>query len=166
MRHWGSASLACALLFGAAGAQAGTQTGGVAVTINRPVTMTKLRDLDFGALIAGAAAGVVTVDPNTSARTVTGGTIVVGDAGQTAQFRIVASPNTVVQITRNALPVLTRAGGGATMNVVLLTINGTTTAVPSGSGTFDIAIGGRLSVGANQLPGDYSGTFEINANYQ
>ena len=46
-------------------------------------------------------------------------------------------------------------GGGITL------IN--TTLLPSGLQTY--YIGGTLSVGANQLPGDYSGTFALTVNY-
>ena len=154
------------MLAGASVAHAQSVTGSASARIDRPVAIAKLRDLDFGTLIAGTAAGVVEVNPNNAARSVTGGTILAGGTVETAIFRVTAAPNTVVQITRNALPVLTHSLGGATMNVVLLTINGTTSAIPSGTGVFDIRIGGRLSVAANQLPGAYSGTFEINANYQ
>ena len=159
------AAMIVAALPGAA--QAATQASTIRTTLRKPVTITWLRDLDFGRIIATATAGTVTVDPDTGARSVSGGAILAGGTSQTARFRIVASPATLVLITRNALPVLTRAGGGATMPVTLITMNGAVNPVTTpASGTFDVDIGGALSVGANQADGAYSGTFQINADYQ
>jgi hypothetical protein len=152
---------------GAAPAQAATQTSTIRTTLRKPVTIALLRDLDFGRVVATATAGTVTIDPDTATRSVTGGAIAAAGSPQTARFRIVATPATLVIITRNALPVLTRSGGGATMPVTLLTMNGTANPITTpASGTFDIDIGGTLSVAANQADGSYSGTFQMNADYQ
>ncbi|UVO55100.1 DUF4402 domain-containing protein [Sphingomonas sp. SUN039] len=151
----------------ASAANAATQASTIRTTLRKPVTITWLRDLDFGRIVATAAAGTVTVDPDTGARSVTGGPVLAGGSPQTARFRVVATPSTLVLITRNALPVLTRAGGGATMPVTLITMNGAVNPVTTPvSGTFDVDIGGALSVAASQADGSYSGTFQINADYQ
>jgi hypothetical protein len=148
-------------------AQASTQSSTVKSTIRKPITIALLRDLDFGRIIATAAAGTVTIDPDTGLRSTSGGSILAGGAPQTARFRIVATAATLVIITRNALPVLTQTPGGATMSVTLLTVNGTSNPILTpASGTFDIDIGGDLAVAANQAAGNYAGTFQINANYQ
>ncbi len=153
---------------GSAGsAQAAGQASVIRITIRKPVAITWLRDLDFGRVVATAVAGTVTIDPDTNTRSVTGGALAAAGAPQTARFRIVATPATLVLITRNALPVLTRAGGGATMPVTLITMNGAVNPVTTPtSGTFDVDIGGTLSVAANQTDGTYSGTFQISADYQ
>jgi hypothetical protein len=154
-------------LVGAAPAQAATQSSTIRTTLRKPVTITWLRDLDFGRVIATATAGTVTIDPDTNTRSVTGGAIAAAGSPQTAKFRIVATPATLVLITRNALPVLTRSGGGATMPVTLITMNGAVNPVTTpASGTFDIDIGGTLSVVAGQADGIYSGSFQMNADYQ
>ena len=153
---------------GATGAaHAATQSSTIKLTLRKPVTITWLRDLDFGRVVATAAAGTVTIDPDTNTRSFTGGSLAAGGTPQTAKFRIVATPATLVLITRNALPVLTRSGGGATMSVTLITVNGTTNPITTpSSGSFDIDVGGALSVAANQADGTYSGSFQINADYQ
>jgi Domain of unknown function (DUF4402) len=151
----------------AAPAQAATQTSIIRTTLRKPVTIAWLRDLDFGRVVATATAGTVTIDPDTNARSVAGGAIAAAGSPQTAKFRIVATPATLVLITRNALPVLTRSGGGATMPVTLITMNGAVNPVITpASGSFDIDIGGTLSVAANQADGTYSGAFQMNADYQ
>ena len=148
-------------------AQAATQSSTIRITLRKPVTLTLLRDLDCGRIIATGTAGMVTIDPDSGARSVSGGPVLAGGSPQTARFRIVATPATLVLITRNALPVLARAGGGATMPVTLITMSGAVNPVTApASGTFDVDIGGTLSVGVNQPDGAYSGTFQINADYQ
>jgi len=147
--------------------EAATATGITKVTIRQPVTITNLRELDFGRLVATPSAGTVEINPDTGARAVTGGPVAAGGTPQTARFRIVASPATLVLITRNALPVLARTTGGATMPVTLLTMNGTSNPVTTPApGSFIIDVGGILAVAANQPDGTYEATFEINADYQ
>lgn len=120
----------------------------ILVAVRKPVTIVALRDLDL--MAATAIAGTVTIAPDTGARSVTGGVIAMGGTVQTARFRVTATPSTLVLITRNALPVLTRASGGATMPVTLLTMNGSSNPVNTPAGrTFDVDVGGILSVGIN-----------------
>lgn len=158
---------ATALALSGAAAQAATLTSTIRTTLRKPVTIVWQRDLDFGRIVATGTAGTVTIDPDTNARSATGGPVAAGGVPQTARFRVAASPGTLVVITRNALPVLTRSGGGATMPVTLLTMSGAVNPVTTPTtGTFDFDVGGVLSVGANQADGAYSGTFQINANYQ
>jgi Domain of unknown function (DUF4402) len=162
-------ALVCALTASgwSVAADAATQSTTVKSTIRKPVTITLLRDLDFGRIVATPTAGTVTLDPDTGGRTTTGGSVLAGGAPQTARFRVVATPTTLVVITRNALPVLTQTPGGATMSVTLITMSGTSNPVVTpASGTFDFDIGGDLAVAANQAAGSYAGTFQINANYQ
>ena len=53
------------------------------------------------------------------------------------------------------------------MPVTLITVNGTTNPITTPtSGSFDIDVGGQLSVAANQADGVYSGNFQLNADYQ
>ncbi len=167
-KSYGLAALsAAAVALSATAAQAATLSSTIRTTLRKPVTIIWQRDLDFGRIIATASAGTVTIDPDTNSRATTGGAVAAGGSPQTARFRVAASPGTLVLITRNALPVLTRSGGGATMPVTLLTMNGAVNPVTTpATGSFDFDIGGDLSVAANQADGVYSGTFQINANYQ
>jgi len=162
------AALACALLSvvlggGQAQAQTGTATA-KAITL-RPLSIVKLRDLDFGTLIAGPAAGTVTIDPEDGSRSTTGGVGAAGGAPQAAQFYTYGGPRQYIQVTRGPFPTLARVGGGATMTVDELTLNGATFRYLNTSGVLDLRVGGRLRVGANQLAGDYAGNFTITVTY-
>ncbi len=131
----------------------------------KPLSIVKLGDLDFGTMISGTTAGTVVVDPTTNARSTTGGTTVAGGTPLAADFITYGTQGSILQVTRGALPVLNRAGGGATMSVTQLTLNGPTTRVINPAGIIDLRVGGTLAVGANQLDGSYSATFDITVTY-
>ncbi|WP_182466641.1 DUF4402 domain-containing protein [Sphingomonas gilva] len=135
-----------------------------AITL-RPLSIVKLRDLEFGNLIAGPAAGTVTIDADDDSRSTTGGVGAAGGAPQAAQFYTYGGPRQFIYVTRGPLPVLTRAGGGATMNVSQLTLNGATFRYLDDAGILDLRVGGQLNVGANQMAGEYSGSFTITVTY-
>lgn len=161
-------SRACLTAFAIAlpgAAMAAPATGTLNAITLRPLSIVKLQDLEFGRAIATAAAGTIVINPTTSARTTTGGAIAAGGLVQAAQFYTYGNANTTLLVTRGALPVLTRAGGGATMNVTQLTLNGPTNRVLTSAGLLDLRVGGTLAVNANQLAGSYSGTFQITVTY-
>ncbi len=135
-----------------------------AITL-RPLSLLKLRDLDFATNISGTTTGTVIVDPTTDVRTTTGGVTAAGGTPQAAQFYTYGGPLQNVQVNRGPLPVLNRVGGGATMNVTGLTLNGPTLRFLNAAGLLDLRVGGTLDVTANKLAGTYSGTFDIIVTY-
>lgn len=154
----------CALAAGT-GAQAATQSGTAKVITLKPLSIVKLRDLDFGRLASGTTAGTVVIDPTTDARSTTGGVLAAGGAPLAAQFYTYATGNQTLQVTRGPLPILNRAGGGASMNVTQLTLNGPVLRVIAAAGLLDLRVGGTLAVAANQMDGTYSGNFDITVTY-
>jgi hypothetical protein len=154
---------------------------GTAPAIAKSVIVSRLsflnaEELEFGSLLAGTTAGTVTVSP-TGVRTATGGVTLVGGLVQPARFAGQGSVNQTVLISLTTSPsTLQRVGGTETMMLDQLVIGSTPTAVltttpqafriTSPTGIFNFPIGGRLSVNANQVPGDYVGTFAVTLNYQ
>lgn len=158
--------LAAALAgFGSGTAQGATAPGTDKAIVLRPLSILKISDLEFGTMIAGVAAGTVVVDPLTDLRVTTGGTTAAGGSPKAAQFLTYGTQGSVLQVNRGPLPVLTRAGGGATMNVTQLTLNGPVLRTVNPAGVVDLRVGGTLAVAANQLAGTYSGTFDIILTY-
>jgi hypothetical protein len=143
---------------------AGTTSKASAITL-RPLSLLNLSGLDFATNVAGTTAGTVIINPTTDARTTTGGVVAAGGTPQAGKFYTYGGPLQTIQVFRGPLPVLNRAGGGATMNVTQLTLNGPTTRFLNAAGLLDLRVGGTLAVGANQLSGSYSGTFLIIVNY-
>lgn len=180
----------CALLALAAGglasptlAQTVNATGGAQAVIVEPLALLKIRDLRFGRMAASAAAGTVTVNPNTGACTVTGGVISAGGCGY-GEFGGQGVRRMRVRIQMPTTITLT-GPGGASMVADTLTLGiapdlvqvpgpgngngnggGPRYEIASNSGIFTFRVGGRLNVGANQTPGVYSGTFAVTVIYQ
>ncbi|WP_162987095.1 DUF4402 domain-containing protein [Sphingomonas paeninsulae] len=161
--------MACALVILGCGtslpACAGVATAKASVTTLRKLSLLNLTDLDFATNIAGTTAGTVTIDPDDDTRTNTGGTIAAGGTPQAAKFYTYGGALQNLQVNRGALPVLARVGGGATMNVTGLTLNGPVLRFLNAAGLLDLRVGATLAVGPNQLPGAYTGTFQIIVTY-
>lgn len=162
-RTLGTMAIGLGLL--SAPAVAGTQQSDVNANVLRPLQIINISDLRFGTILRGSSAGTVVVDPNSGARTKTGGPTLVGNDGDAAQFLTYGGPLQFVQVNRGPLPVLTRQGGGGTMNVTALTLNGPVNRFLTSAGILDLRVGGTLAVGANQPSGRYTGTFDIIVTY-
>lgn len=147
-------------------ADAATRSAALRVQTLRPLVINQTRDLDFGVVVRSGLAGRVTVNPRTDARTRTGGvTLVPGGTPGAARFAVTGTPATLAQITLGARPTLLRAGGGASMTMPALTLNGPRNRRFTAAGAMDVRVGGALAVGANQMAGSYVGTFSVTVLY-
>lgn len=160
--------------FAASPAQAQTGAPGEAEAIVlRPLSFFKVNDLDFGDIVASNAAGTVTLDPDGS-RSRTGGVTLAGGGGEPARFAGLGSFNRQVNISLGANSIWI-TGPGQPMRVRNFEIGSTPTAIlsttptrfriTSALGNYNFPVGATLEVGANQAPGDYSGSFTITLNY-
>ena len=142
--------------------------------IVRPLTLINTSDLDFGRIIAGPTAGSITLSASNQVST-TGGVISVGGTDN-ARFYGYGTYNRTVWILAHSNTVsLVRSGGGGSMSVSNLTMAATPVVplnttwrnftIGATDGFFGFSVGGRLSVGANQAPGIYNGTFTVELLY-
>jgi len=131
----------------------------------RSLTLTKLADMEFGDLgVAGA--GTAIINPVTDTLTTTGGVFAVGSGAHAAQFRGVASGNSVVNIRVPTQPVmLTRVGGTETIRLDNFTLDGQSKRAMAQAGVFTFKVGGTLRPTAGQVDGLYTGTFEVTIQY-
>lgn len=142
-----------------------TQSSGQALVLV-PLSLTKLKDLDFGSVVPSAVSGVVTINATTGARTFAGGvTLVPSDAGFRARFAGAGSPNQQVIMTMNA-PAQLDDGVGDTIDVLALTMDGSAIRTINSSRAFFVGVGGSIQVGADQPQGVYTAQFDVTANYQ
>ena len=155
-------------------AYAGTTPGSAEITIVRPLSFIIDDNLDFGAVIRGTTAGTVTVAPD-GTRTRTGGvTLANGGGHKPASFAGQGAFNQRVDISIGASSIFL-TGPGAPMRVRDFVIGSTPTAVlttaplrfriAAANGIFAFPIGATLDVGANQVPGKYTGNWSITLNY-
>jgi hypothetical protein len=151
----------------------GSAQGEAEAIVLRPLSFFKVSDLDFGDIIPSATAGTVTIEPD-GTRTRTGGVALAGGGGEPARFAGLGSFNRQVNISLGSNSIWI-TGPGVRMRVRDFEIGSTPTAmlstaptrfrITSTLGNYNFPVGGTLEVGANQAPGDYSGTFTITLNY-
>lgn len=171
IRHFLSAATLAAFAFAAAPAAAQSvaaandATGEALILV--PLTLTKIDDLDFGSLVPSNAAGTVTINASTGARTVGGGvTGVASAAGNRAYFGGAGSPNQQVLVAISP-PVQLTSGGGDTIPVAGLTLDGgPLRTIDPVSRAFFVGVGGTLNIAADQPEGEYAADFWMTAIYQ
>jgi len=134
-----------------------------------PLKITKIDDLDFGAMIAPPSPGTVTLSATDSSRSFTGGAVgVSSDLGHRAYFGGAGTGNQQVIVTLVPPTQLTSTNGDK-IDVIALTLdNGGNPirTVDATTRTFYVGVGGVLSLAANQADGTYTATFQLLANYQ
>lgn len=135
------------------------------VALMRPLTLTKLADMDFGYL-GVTAAGTAIIDPVGNTLAVTGGVVRLGGAPQAARFAGATSSSAVVniKIPNNSI-MLTRVGGTQTIQLNAFTLDGQSKRAMARAGVFQFAVGATLRPAANQMEGTYTGTFEVTIQY-
>ncbi len=131
----------------------------------RPLTLTKLADMDFGSL-GVTTAGTAVIDPVTNTMSVTGGVIRLGGTPHAARFAGATSSSAVVNIKiPNNTILLTRIGGTQTIQLNAFTLDGQSKRALAQAGVFEFAVGATLRPVANQLEGVYTGTFDVTIQY-
>lgn len=159
------------LAVGVAAQPADAATTGVAIQaiILDPVQITANQSLNFGSLTDSGAGGTATVD-NAGAISVGGATTSIGGTIQQGLFTLKGSTGRQIDITAPASVLI--ASGGDNMTVDQFTINGAVAAAATPF-THSLAaatetgfdVGARLTVGAGQAAGTYTGTVTLTANY-
>ncbi len=135
-------------------------------TIVKAISIDKVTDLQFGKIIAAPTAGQVAIQTNGS-RTIAAGNVALFNQGsdhQAASFKTIGSPGAVYSLSFSASVSLTGPSGSDPMTIegFVHSANGILDAA-TGEETFNV--GGTLNVGANQAPGQYTGTFTVTAAY-
>ena len=155
-------------ILGASATHAAPATGTSRTVVIRPGSLVAVDPLNFGALISGSTAGTVVIKIDGS-RTISGGVTAGGTTFSAARFGglDVTTPFRVfIHAPTPATVTLTRVGGGATMTVTnLIAELGEGTYTAPANVPFAVRVGGQLNVGANQMQGSYSGTFDLTVDY-
>lgn len=141
------------------------QTNAVA-TVRKAITISKTSDLAFGAIRApNSGSSVVTIDKTTGARTLTSGSALLlgGLTSGRALYAIGGQGSRTFTISVPTSLTLVRAGGGSLTSTLTTTASGTQSL--NSSGTFNLGVGGALTVPSGTAGGDYSGTFTVTVSY-
>lgn len=127
------------------------------------ISLSNTQALSFGSFSAGTG-GSVTLSA-AGVRTASGAvTLLSSNPGQVAQFTVITSPsNLSYSITLPTSASLTGPGSAMTLNT--WTTNPLTSSCNTGnSGQQILSVGGKLTVGNNQVAGSYSTTFSMTVN--
>jgi hypothetical protein len=148
-----------------AGATPPSAVGTGHALVLRPVSVVKLKDMDFGVLGSGPA-GTAVLEPNADVLTTTGGVTALGGSPHSAEFAGAANSSAVVIIKVPKQPALmTRVGGTQTVSVSNFTVQGLNKRAIAAKTWFSFRVGGTLNVAANQADGTYVGTFDVTVQY-
>ena len=165
-----AALAASAVMASPAFAQAASATAEARGVVVQPLTLAKNQDLDFGTVVGSAAAGTVTINADTGARSVTGGvTGVPSFPGDRALFTGNGTAGQDVELTLNAPTLLisqTNPLDVISVNSMVLDTGNSTTRTIGLTGIFQVGVGGTFGIAANQPAALYSANFDLTADYQ
>ena len=159
--------MACGIQSVKAQTQTGSATANATATIVQAVSITKNADLNFGKIIADPTEeGKVAIQTD-GTRTIAAGNVVLFNTEsnhQAASFKASGSAGRTYSLSFPASATLTREGGSETMTVEGF-VHNATGRLDDATGEETFNVGGTLKVGANQAPGQYTGTFTVTAAY-
>ncbi len=142
-----------------------TATATARAEVLQQISAVNTAELDFGTISRGSVAGQVTIAPDGSGRSISGGVSGAGGDPHPAQFLASGSPSRTYTISHDSGATLTN-GSGDTLAITSLIIDGPTTRQFDTSGESVIGVGGVLAVAGNQAEGSYSGNFSLTVEYQ
>jgi len=132
------------------------------VKVVKPVRITTQSDMDFGEVLTSASAGTVVLSTDGTVAG-NGGAYLFDDTNaQAAAFRVSGEGLEVYNITLPTSVTLSESGGGT---MTLNSFNHDATGVLANNGQEDFSVGATLNMGAEQVQGDYSGSFTVSVNY-
>lgn len=137
-----------------------------AAKIITPITLAKSGTLDFGSIATTTAGGIVT--RNLAGRTSTGTNDLVPQfPGSVPTMTVEGQADYTYTITLPANGIVTLSGPGTAMpvNDFIAENGGVVTGGTLTSGEDEFTIGAKLTVGANQTAGNYTGSFAVTVAY-
>lgn len=121
--------------------------------------------LSFGSFVAGSGGSVAI--STSGARSASGDVYLIPSSeGTAAQFTVSGDPNATytIQLPGNDFVKLTGPGADMVINDFVSSPSGAGGQLGV-SGSQVLSVGGTLSVGSSQVPGDYSGSLTVTVNY-
>lgn len=164
-----TAAAAGALSFAGSANAAASASASANAEILSTITVTRDQDLDFGR-IAVNGAGVLTVSADESAPAPCPATLICQGARVPAKFTIAgtAGSGTGASVREASINLTSGANSMLLDNFTVFFPNGNTLALPdplATSGEAQFNVGGDLTVGAAQPAGLYTGTFNVDVDY-
>ncbi|WP_137869636.1 DUF4402 domain-containing protein [Sphingopyxis sp. 2PD] len=149
-----------ALALNAPAAHAASATATATAKILRQITLTNTSALQYATIISGATASTVQV--STAGARICGAGLTCTGTTTAANFDVQGTDGAVVLVGGDPSVTLNGSLGGTMTSSLTYSVPNITLGATGGN----FQVGGTLSVGANQTAGDYTGTFNVTANYQ
>lgn len=171
--------VAAALAAVAAATPAAAQNAAVAASpratagarLIKPLTLTKLTDLNFGTIVMGTITGDQTVSISGAGvvSCPSGGGLTCANTAQAtasaASYRVTGTQGQVVLISGKPSTLSTTNGGGASLAFTPI-IPGSLTLQSSGSSGNDFSVGGSIVINSSTVDGVYTGDIDVQVAYQ
>lgn len=142
-----------------------TDSANIAALISNPITLSKTGDLDFGEISPSTGSTTVVV---TTASATTGSTAsLVGGTPAAASFDVggLALRSYSITLPGDGTITIDDAGAGVAMDVDGFNHDAGGTPALGAGGTDSFNVGATLTVGADQLAGTYTGSFDVTVDY-
>jgi hypothetical protein len=155
-------ALLAAIIANAAPASAAQITATTSANIVKPVSLTKLQDMDFGTLLVANYTGTRSIVMSRAGVVTCAADITCSGAPKQGRFNVQGTNRMVVMIS------IASAGLVSAGNTIPFTPDApaSITLTNSGAPGTDVDVGGTLSVSGSIPGGLYSGTMTITAEYQ
>ena len=129
--------------------------------IIKPLTLTKVGDMDFGTIVVQDA-GTVTMD--TAGAVTCTANLTCSGTTTAASYHVTGTNNQTVQITKPGVTLTNTDSSGTTLS---LTLTGPTSVLlpSSGASGADFSLGGTIAVAASQREGTYVGDLAVTVDY-
>ena len=138
---------------------AATATGTANANVLTPIAITAGAALNFGTFAGNAGTGGTVVVTTAGTRTATGSVVLATGAPAAGIFTVTGSTGATFGVTYPAA--FTVTNGTVTMPV---TVSGATIGTVAAGGT-TLAVGGTITVAANQASGAYTGSYVMTVEY-
>lgn len=133
----------------------------------KPLTLTALRNLDFGTVVMGTLTANETVSISGAGAVTCGtsGNLTCSGTPQSAQYRVTGTQGQVVVVS-SASPSYTLTGSNGGTLAFTPTLPGNITLASSGAAGNDFTVGGSIVIGAATVDGVYTGQVDVQVTYQ
>jgi hypothetical protein len=145
---------------------AATQIAQINANVTKPLTLTRLQDLDLGTITfaPGIWSGATVSISQTGVFTCANANLVCTGATQPAKFNIQGTNKMVVQISAPSVTLINQSDPTKTLT---LTVDrpSTVTLTSSGIPGVDFSLGGSISLSSTTTDGTYAGTINVTVDY-
>ncbi|WP_205479859.1 DUF4402 domain-containing protein [Sphingomonas arenae] len=131
--------------------------------IIKPLTLTRVRDLDFGTIVMDSVpVGGSAVSVSTASARSCGAGLTCSGTAQSAQYNVRGTNNQVVQVFATNVSLTGSNGGSLTFTPA---VPGNVTLTSSGAPGNNFDVGGSITVLPTTIDGVYSGDMEVTVDY-